>query len=138
MDLPDQHEGEVAVDAAVPVDRVPTPAGVSPVAAEVGADAVAEVAQAEDGLEAGVLLAVAGAAVVVAACGQARVDVAGQRVAVLGEDLLAADPVGLREEGEGDRAVVVVVGAAVLRRQKGAPVPYATGADFVDVQTHRP
>jgi hypothetical protein len=59
LDLPDQHDREVAVDRAGRPDRVPAPAGVAPVAAEVGADPPAEVAQAEHGLETGVLFAVA-------------------------------------------------------------------------------
>ena len=109
----------MAVDAAVRPDRVPAPARVAPVAAQVGADAAAEVAQAQDGLEAGVLFAVARAGVVEAAARQARVDIAGERVAVLREDLLAADTVGLGEEGQRDRAVVVVVRAAVLGGQEG-------------------
>lgn len=138
LDLPDQHPREVAVDPAVRLRRVPAPAGVAPVAAEVGADTAAEVAQAQDRFEAGVLFAVAGAADVEAAGRQAGVDVAGERVAVLGEDLLAADPVGLGEEGQGDRAVVVVVGAAVLGGQQGTPVAHPVGTNLVGVQLQRP
>ena len=138
LDLPDQHPGEVTVDSAVRLDRVPAPPAVASVPAEVGADAPAEVAQAQDRLERAVLLAVARAAVVEAAARESGVDVAGEGVAVLGEDLLAADPVSLGEEGQGDRAVVVVVRAAVLGRQQRAPVRDTVGADLVGVQGDRP
>src|SRR5947208_8885404 len=87
LDLPDQHPREVTVHSPVRLDRVPAPAAVAPVAADVGADTAAEVAQAEDRFEAGVLFAVARAAVVEAAAGEAGVDVAGQRLPVLGEDV---------------------------------------------------
>ncbi len=100
MPRPSSATRSLAVDRAVRPDRVPAPAGVAPEPRS--APIRAEVAQAEHGLEAGVLFAEARPADVEAAHRQTSVEIPGQHVPVLGSRL-PADLVGLGEEGEGDR-----------------------------------